>query len=479
MKKFVKSLLLTAMMTLFFGLTTNAAVTSVEITSPTTYASMRIARKATDRDVQIQANVQTTGGSSKALVYSSSNNSVASVNNKGIVTLHRDGKVTITAASAENPAVKDTITFTVVQKVTKVVPSRTTLKIYPKKSWTFKATTYPVNAEKKGVYYYSKNTDVATIKEEGKLTSIKPGSATIVAKALDGAKGTHAPAYAYIQVTVVQPVTGITLHADSTGIYRGSQTTVKATVAPSNAFSKKVTYSSSNPSVATVNEKGVVKAVAPGYATITATAADGCGAQGSVRIQVLDTRANVNTAKVSSGFTMNINGRIYCSNVPALEKQLSALGREVAKIAGLETPLDATVTYNGKNYTLRFNKTDGIKWENSNGESVFKLINGRTFGSVTLAIPGAGADKLQMAIRLLQSCMEELKGTYTFPSFTWSKYTITDLTINRNGSTFYVNGKKYESYLKYNVLYFKGDLRNDEFIQYLERFTGGVLTIRK
>ena len=45
--------------------------------------------------------------------------------------------------------------------------------------------------------------------------------------------------------------------------------------------------------------------------------------------------------------------------------------------------------------------------------------------------------------------------------------------------TVLVNGKKYESYLKYNVLYFKGDVRNDEFIQYLEGFTGGVLTIRK
>ena len=153
MKRFLKSLLLTMMMTLFFGLTTNAAVTSVKITSPTSYASMRIARKSTDRNVQIKATVNTTGGSSKALVYSSSNNSIASVNNRGMVTLHKDGKVTITVASAENPSVKDTLTFTVVQKVLKVVPSRTKLKIYPNKTWTFKSTTYPANAEKKGCDY--------------------------------------------------------------------------------------------------------------------------------------------------------------------------------------------------------------------------------------------------------------------------------------------------------------------------------------
>ena len=59
MKRFLKSLLLTMMMTLFFGLTTNAAVTSVKITSPTSYASMRIARKSTDRNVQIKATVNT------------------------------------------------------------------------------------------------------------------------------------------------------------------------------------------------------------------------------------------------------------------------------------------------------------------------------------------------------------------------------------------------------------------------------------
>ena len=166
MKRFLKSLLLTMMMTLFFGLTTNAAVTSVKITSPTSYASIEL--QENQRTVMYRLKQRLIRrGSSKALVYSSSNNSIASVNNRGMVTLHKDGKVTITVASAENPSVKDTLTFTVVQKVLKVVPSRTKLKIYPNKTWTFKSTTYPANAEKKGVYYYSKNTSVATITREG------------------------------------------------------------------------------------------------------------------------------------------------------------------------------------------------------------------------------------------------------------------------------------------------------------------------
>lgn len=481
MKKFAKSLLLSMFLALFFGLTANAAVQSVTITSPTTYPSMRIARKtADDRNVQIKADVKVTGTSSKALTYTSNNPSVATVNQSGVVTLKKAGVVTITVASKENPSVKDTLKFTVVQKVTEI-QVRQTLRIYPGKTWQFVAKTLPANAEKPGVFYYSKNTSIATITSAGKLTSIKPGTATIVAKANDGVVGSHIPKYVYITVTVVKPVTSITLKTQDskTAIYRGATTTVTATVSPSDAFNKAVTFSSSNPSIATVDAKGVVTAVSPGYATITATAKDGFKGTGSIRIQVLDTRMNVNAGVVSTGFTMQVNGVISCTNVPQLENTLSQLGKEIASIAGFTgSGLDATVVYNGRPYVLKFNVNDGIRWENSEGKSVFELINNREFGQVTLAIPAADANYLQVGIAALQTYIPQLKNTYTFPTFTWGDYTISNLTINRNGMSMLVNGTRYETYLKYNVLYFKGDLRNDPFVQYLAGFTGGILTIR-
>ena len=70
-------------------------------------------------------------------------------------------------------------------------------------------------------------------------------------------------------------VTGVSVAADTTTLGVGGTTTVTATVAPSNATNQNVTWSSSNTSVATVAQNGVVTGVAAGTAKITATTSDG------------------------------------------------------------------------------------------------------------------------------------------------------------------------------------------------------------
>ena len=71
------------------------------------------------------------------------------------------------------------------------------------------------------------------------------------------------------------PVTGISLNKNNLSLEKGSNETLIATVTPSNATNKNVTWSSSNTSVATVNSSGKVTAVKAGTATITVTTEDG------------------------------------------------------------------------------------------------------------------------------------------------------------------------------------------------------------
>lgn len=79
-----------------------------------------------------------------------------------------------------------------------------------------------------------------------------------------------------ISVTVSPTyVEGVSLDQASVELTKGSTATLKATVSPSNASNKKVTWSSSNTSVATVSSSGVVTARSPGTATITVTTNDG------------------------------------------------------------------------------------------------------------------------------------------------------------------------------------------------------------
>ena len=112
---------------------------------------------------------------------------------------------------------------------------------------------------------------MATVKD-GKVTAVAPGTATITVKTVDGSKT------ATCKVTVEKkgiPVNKVTLNKTTQTLEIGSEVTLVATVSPSNATNKKLTWSSSNSEVATVDQNGKVKAVKAGTSSITVTTEDG------------------------------------------------------------------------------------------------------------------------------------------------------------------------------------------------------------
>ena len=128
----------------------------------------------------------------------------------------------------------------------------------------------PANATDKKVTWSSSNKNVATVSSTGKITARAEGTATITAKTTNGKK-------ASLKVTVTKKfvnVTGVTLNKETATLDVGESLTLNATVAPKNATNPKVTWSTSDASVATVNN-GKVTAKAPGTATITVTSSDG------------------------------------------------------------------------------------------------------------------------------------------------------------------------------------------------------------
>ena len=151
--------------------------------------------------------------------------------------------------------------------VTDVTLNPTSVSLIVGTTATLAATIQPSDATDKTVTWSSSNYSVATV-ENGTVTAVAVGTATITAKA--GGKS------ATCEVTVVLqeiPVTGISLEPTSLSIEAGTTATLTATVTPANATNSTVSWSSSNASVATV-ENGTVTAVAEGEATITATAGD-------------------------------------------------------------------------------------------------------------------------------------------------------------------------------------------------------------
>ncbi|MGP1577469.1 MAG: Ig-like domain-containing protein, partial [Treponema sp.] len=151
-------------------------------------------------------------------------------------------------------------------------PELTTKQIALTTGQTYKlnAKVKPDNATNKKLTYTSSNTEVASINADGKITAQAVGRAKITVKATR-------TILKEIDVTVTAayiPVTGISLEPDETTIslVNGTDRQIKAHVIPKNATNKKLTYTSSNTEVVSVNADGKITAQAVGRAKITVKA---------------------------------------------------------------------------------------------------------------------------------------------------------------------------------------------------------------
>ncbi len=195
--------------------------------------------------------------------------------------------------------------------VTAVSVSATTNSVEIGQQLQLTATVAPTSATDKSLTWSSSNTAVATVSSQGIVTGVAIGSATITATANDGSNVSGS-----ITITVKAAevaVTGITLSAPSTNVAEGRQLQLTATVAPTNATDKSLTWSSSNTAVATVSSQGIVTGVAIGSATITATANDGSNVSASITISVVEAKATVTEITLSAasnslytGFTLPV-----------------------------------------------------------------------------------------------------------------------------------------------------------------------------
>ena len=118
--------------------------------------------------------------------------------------------------------------------------------------------------------FTSGDTSIATVSETGKVTAVKDGQTDITITAKNGVHtSTH--------IVVIKPVQvdSITLKPTSLEMNGGEKKTITATIKPSNAADKTITWTSSNTKIATVSSKGVVKALTEGTTTITAKSSNG------------------------------------------------------------------------------------------------------------------------------------------------------------------------------------------------------------
>ena len=176
------------------------------------------------------------------------------------MTALKSGKATVTAKCGGKTA---ECAVTVAVPVSSITLDKTALSLAIGETATLTATVKPDDATDKTVAWSSSDESVAKV-DNGKVTAIKSGKATMIAKCGDRT--------AECAITVTVPVSSITLDKTTLSLAVGESATLTATVRPDDATDKTVTWSSSDESIAKV-DKGKVTALKIGSATVTAIAA--------------------------------------------------------------------------------------------------------------------------------------------------------------------------------------------------------------
>ena len=215
-----------------------------------------------------------------AVVWTSSNEEVATVSDTGYVEICGVGTAVITVTAGN---VKAACKITVPQLIDWIEFDEDEIELKAGQTYQLKPYISPSDATNKKLKYTSSDTKVAEVSASGLVTAKSEGEAKIRAAATDGS---DEYAVCYVTVTGKAKVTGITLDRTSAEVKRGEKLTLNVTVSPSYASNKKVVWKSANTKIATVDANGSVTAKAPGRTKITVTSVENSSYQASCTVTV-------------------------------------------------------------------------------------------------------------------------------------------------------------------------------------------------
>ena len=223
------------------------------------------------------------------LVWSSSDEAVATVDETGKVTAVGAGTADITVALEEGNISSTCEVKVVVPAEGVTAPETLNLEVNGKNTAQLDVKATPEDATDVTFTYESSSPEVATVDENGVVTAVANGEADITvtmtqkletdtaaasADASEPADKSAVVMTATTHVVVTTKVESLTFEKGEGSLTIGNSTTMKVTVLPESASDQTITWKSSDESVATVDEDGKVKAVKVGTATITASAGD-------------------------------------------------------------------------------------------------------------------------------------------------------------------------------------------------------------
>ena len=373
--------------------------------------------------VTLTATVTPSDAYDKSVTWKSSNTSVVTVKN-GVITAVGGGTATVTVTTVDG-GYTDSCVVTVNSPVTDVTLNKSNITLEKGSTEKLTAIVAPTDATNKNVTWKSSNSAVASVSSTGEVTAVGVGSAVITVTTKDGSYS------AKCNVTVVISVTGISLDKTSLTLDKGKTETLTATITPSDATNKNVTWKSSDESVVTVAD-GVVTAVGKGSATVSVTTEDG---------------------KYSAECYVKVN--VPVTSVTLDQKSLTLDKGETTKLVATVNPSDASnkaVTWTSTNTSV-VTVVDGVVTAVGKGSAIVKVVtvdgNKVAACSVTVKIPVESVSLNKTSLDLVKGATETLKATVlpenaNNKSVTWTSSDTSVATVSNSGLVTAVGGGKAE-----------------------------------
>lgn len=212
----------------------------------------------------------------KSIAFKSGKPSIVNVTSKGKITAKKAGtsKITVTVRGKNGKKKSTYVKINVKPKtvaVTSVTANISKSQLTVGETAQITAEAFPKNATDRQLTYISSNANTASVDQTGKVTAKAAGTAQITVRASNGK-------YASVSLTVKDKVINVeSITAEitpSATILKGNTAQITAQVLPTNATNKTLSYSSSNETVATVDNSGKITAKATGTATIKVSSND-------------------------------------------------------------------------------------------------------------------------------------------------------------------------------------------------------------
>ena len=312
---------------------------------------------------------------------------------------------------------------------TAITLDKTSVTVKEATTANVKATIAPDNATNKSVSWTTSDASVATV-AGGTITGVSKGTATITAKTVNGLTAT-------VKVTVTENTdivkpTGIKLDKTSLTLTEGDSDTLTATVQPTNATNKTVTWTSGDTAVATVDGSGNVKAVSEGTTTITAQTFNGYKATATITVEPKQiTQIKGVYFEKPSGWGSNINVYLFSNNQTVGKAwpgtAMTDLGGGVYGYEYETTDSNLMVIFNDGS-----NQTDNLKYVQNgyyNSSGYVKTIEPVTKGTVNVKYVDEDGNVLGTDKKT-----GNVGTAYTTSAKTFDGYTLKTTPSNANGT---------------------------------------------